>query len=175
MKLSEYKEKIAPSAKDIRLNLGAVLSEEGAPGLSPPQIAGIALTSAYTVEDSELVSAVQNEYAHILTDKEVQAAQIAASLMAMNNVYYRFVHFSEDPDLKKLPAKLRMTAMSNPGVEKGDFELYSLAASAINGCERCVQAHIRESKKSSSIEAIQSTGRIASVIRAAKLARSFSN
>ena len=59
----------------------------------------------------------------------------------MNNIYYRFVHLVGNPDYATLPAKLRMNVIGNPGVPKTDFELYSLAVSAINGCGACVAAH----------------------------------
>ena len=61
--------------------------------------------------------------------------------MAMNNIYYRFVHLVHAADYKTLPAKLRMTAMAKPGVDKVDFELWSLVVSAINGCGMCLEAH----------------------------------
>ena len=61
--------------------------------------------------------------------------------MAMNNVYYRFVHLVHAADYKTLPARLRMTAMAKPGVDKVDFELWSLVVSAINGCGMCLEAH----------------------------------
>ena len=38
-----------------------------------------------------------------------------------------------------MPARLRMNVMANPGVEKVDFELWSLAVSAINGCGMCIE------------------------------------
>ena len=60
--------------------------------------------------------------------------------MAMNNIYYRFVHLVHAADYKTLPAKLRMNVMAKPGVDKVDFELWSLAVSAINGCGMCLEA-----------------------------------
>jgi alkyl hydroperoxide reductase subunit D len=63
--------------------------------------------------------------------------------MAMNNVYYRFVHFmgGDASVYKTMPARLRMQAIGNPGVDHADFELWCLAASAITGCETCVRSH----------------------------------
>jgi len=46
MSLSEIKSEIPDYAKDLRLNLDSILSETGAPGLSPRQIGLIALASA---------------------------------------------------------------------------------------------------------------------------------
>jgi len=40
-----------------------------------------------------------------------------------------------------MPARLRMNVIANPGVDKADFELWSLAVSAINGCGACIDAH----------------------------------
>ena len=60
--------------------------------------------------------------------------------MGMNNVYYRFTHLVGG-DYPKMPAKLRMNVMARPGVEKVDFELWSLAVSAINGCGMCMESH----------------------------------
>ena len=39
------------------------------------------------------------------------------------------------------PARLRMQRIAKPAGAKVDFELMSLAVSAINGCEVCVAAH----------------------------------
>ena len=65
----------------------------------------------------------------------------------MNNVYYRFVHLVGNDEYAKLPARLRMNVIGSPGVDKTDFELYSLAVSAINGCGACVAAHERAVRK----------------------------
>jgi alkyl hydroperoxide reductase subunit D len=65
----------------------------------------------------------------------------AAALMAMNNVYYRFRHFIGKETYSQKPARLRMNRLAKPATSKADLELFSLAASAINGCEICVQAH----------------------------------
>jgi alkyl hydroperoxide reductase subunit D len=70
----------------------------------------------------------------------VEDAFAAASLMAMNNVYYRFRHFApKDYALK--PARLRMQRLARPATNKADFELVSLAVSAVHGCETCVRSH----------------------------------
>jgi alkyl hydroperoxide reductase subunit D len=87
--------------------------------------------------------------------------------MAMNNIYYRFTHLAADPDYATMPARLRMNVIANPGVDKADFELWSLAVSAINGCGKCIDAHDQVLRKAGlSREAIQQAVRIASVIHA---------
>ncbi len=71
--------------------------------------------------------------------------------MGMNNVYYRFLHLVEDDEYAKLPARLRMNVIGSPGIDKADFELISLAVSAVNGCGKCVdcaRAHAARSTRS---------------------------
>src|SRR5690606_1882598 len=100
-----------------------------------------------------------------LDDAQVKAARAAASIMGMNNVYYRFTHLVGNDEYSKLPAKLRMNVIGNPGVDKTDFELYSLAVSAINGCGACVASHERVVRNAGlGAEAVQSAVRIAAVM-----------
>ena len=85
--------------------------------------------------------------------------------MAMNNIYYRFTHLASDPDYATMPARLRMNVIANPGVEKLDFELWSLAVSAVNGCGRCIEAHEDVLLKAGvPKEAIQDAIRIAAIV-----------
>ena len=46
-----------------------------------------------------------------------------------------------EAELPEKPARLRMNRLAQPATNKADFELFCLAVSAINGCETCVQAH----------------------------------
>jgi alkyl hydroperoxide reductase subunit D len=66
-----------------------------------------------------------------------------------------------------MPAKLRMTAMAKPGIAHAEFELLSLAVSAINGCGMCMDSHEQAVRKGG-IEpaAIQAAVRIAAVVHA---------
>jgi alkyl hydroperoxide reductase subunit D len=61
--------------------------------------------------------------------------------MAMNNVYYRFRHLVGKQAYQQRPARLRMNRMIKPAGSQLDFELYSLAVSAINGCGTCMESH----------------------------------
>jgi alkyl hydroperoxide reductase subunit D len=89
----------------------------------------------------------------------------------MNNIYYRFVHLVENDEYGTLRAALRMNAMSNPGGDKIDFELASLAVSAINGCGMCMASHEKTLRKHDvSAQAVQSSVRIAAVIHAVAVA-----
>jgi alkyl hydroperoxide reductase subunit D len=77
------------------------------------------------------------------------------------------VHLASAPDYKTLPARLRMNVIGKPGVEKVDFELWSLAVSAVNGCGMCIDSHERELRKAGlGAEQIQTAVRIASVVHA---------
>ncbi len=88
--------------------------------------------------------------------------------MGMNNVYYRALHLMKaGEEYRSLPARLRMNLIGNPGVDKCDFELWSLAVSAINGCGLCMDAHEAELKKHCLTNVqIQMALRIAAVINA---------
>lgn len=154
-------------AKDIKLNLSAVLTEEGAPDLTQNQIMGIALSCAYATKDNNLIEAIKNSAQETLSEQEIFASKAAATIMAMNNIYYRAVHLATDKEFIKLPANLRMNIMGKSGVDKIDFELYTLAVSVINGCGMCIDAHVNQLTKAGlSKLTIQSSIRIAAVINA---------
>ena len=167
MSLSEIKSAIPEYAKDLRLNLDSVLAESGAPGLSSKQIGLVALASAIAARYEPLVTALASDAAMHASAQELNGARTAAAIMAMNNVYYRFTHLVGEPEYQTLRAGLRMNAMANPGCDKVDFELCSLAVSAINGCGMCVDSHERTLRKHGlSAQAVQSAVRIAAVVNA---------
>ena len=67
-----------------------------------------------------------------------------------------------------MPANLRMNIIGNPGIDKVDFELMSLAVSAINGCGMCMEAHVAEVTKGGvNRTGVQSAIRIGAVVNAA--------
>jgi len=168
MRTEELRESIKDYGRDIRLNLSSVLTEEGAPGLTVPQIWGTALATAYYTKNQPLIDAVTADASSHLSSEALEAARSAATIMAMNNVYYRFLHLAEDKEFSKMPAKLRMNVIGKPGIEKRDFELMCLAVSALAGCGSCINSHIHEVKKAGlSNEAVQSSVRIGAVINAA--------
>lgn len=106
-----------------------------------------------------------------MTPAAVEAAKSAASVMAMNNVYYRFVHLVSNPEYKKMPARLRMNWLGNPRVDRADFELWALAVSAINGCGTCMDAHenaLRQSGVGS--DTIQTAVRFAAIVQSVAVA-----
>ncbi len=87
--------------------------------------------------------------------------------MAMNNVYYRFVHLASNPEYAQIPAKLRMNVIGSPGIDKADFELFCLAVSAMNGCGMCIDSH-EKVLKSHGVKAdvIQAAARVGAVMKA---------
>jgi alkyl hydroperoxide reductase subunit D len=88
-------------------------------------------------------------------------------MMAMNNIYYRFAHLVGNEEFATMRAGLRMNVMANPGGSKIDFELASLAVSAINGCGKCMESHERTlDRHGVPAQAIQSAVRIAAVVHA---------
>ncbi|MDQ2971729.1 MAG: alkyl hydroperoxide reductase, partial [Pseudomonadota bacterium] len=115
MTLIELKAQLPDYAKDLRLNLDSVLSENGAPGLSQKQIALIALASAIASRHAPLTETVAQFAAQHAGEEELNGARAAAAIMAMNNVYYRFVHLVENEEYADLRAGLRMNVMANPG------------------------------------------------------------
>ena len=169
-----FRENLKDYAKDIRLNLSTVLTPEGAPGLTPKQIAVIALACAYSARAKGLTAAILADSAALIGDADVEAAKGAAVIMGMNNVFYRTQHHAENEELKKLPPRLRMNIIGKPGIEKVDFELACLAVSAIGGCDRCVNSHVNEVLKAGlPIDAAHSAIRIAATIQATALAESI--
>lgn len=131
-------------AKDIKLNLSSVLKTDPESSLKENQIYGIALSCAYTTKNSDLVGYILEKAEDNISEEEINAAKAASSIMAMNNIYYRFIHLVSDKEYLKMPAKLRMNIIGNPGIDKVDFELYSLAVSAINGCGLCIDSHVKQ-------------------------------
>lgn len=167
MTCDEIKATLPDYSKDLRLNLDSVLGESGAPGLSAKQIAIIALASAIASRHAPLTRAMVAHAAGTLSDAETDGARTAAAIMAMNNIYYRFTHMVGNEEYATMRAGLRMNAMANPGCDKIDFELASLAVSAINGCGMCMQLHEKTLQKHNvSAQAIQSCVRIAAVLHA---------
>ena len=167
MSIEQLKTKLPDYAKDIRLNITQVFSEEGAPDLSQKQIFQIALGVAYSLKNCFIIESILAEAGQTLSDADNDAAKSAATIMAMNNIYYRFVHLTSDKSFSTIPAKLRMNIIANPGIDKIDFELICLAVSAINGCGMCIDAHTNILIKSGiSKISIQSAIRLASVLNA---------
>jgi alkyl hydroperoxide reductase subunit D len=167
MSIENLKNQIGDFAKDTRINLSNVISEKAA-GLEARQVYGTALASAYATKNKIVVAEILDEVKDKLGEADINAAKAAASIMAMNNIFYRFNHLVSDKEYSTMPAGLRMQVIGNPGVEKVDFELYALAVSAINGCGACIDSHEQTLVKHGlSKQGVQSGIKIAAVIFAA--------
>jgi alkyl hydroperoxide reductase subunit D len=165
MSIDALRDKIPDYAKDIRLNLGTLASETS---LDDQKKWGAFLASALGSRNAEVIRAVSDEVADKLSDEAKTAAKAAAAIMGMNNVYYRATHLMSAKDYATLPAKLRMNVIGNPGVDKVDFELWSLAVSAVNGCGMCLDSHEKVVRKAGlTTEQVQTALRIAATVNAA--------
>ena len=168
MSLETVLDSIPQYAKDIRVNLGNVLKQTE---LTPQQLWGTAVACAIATRTPAVIRAMEAEAARVLPEQTVDAARTAAALMAMNNVYYRFLHLTSNEKYSSIPARLRMQGLRSHGVEQTDFELWCTAVSAINNCPACVASHekvVRE--KGLTEEQVAAAIRIAAVIQAAATA-----
>ncbi|MFI6496334.1 carboxymuconolactone decarboxylase family protein [Nonomuraea typhae] len=164
MSIAALKEALPAYAKDTKLNLGSVTTTSS---LTDQQLWGAVLACAIATKSGRVIAEVSGEAAGHLPEEAFTAAKAAASIMAMNNVYYRATHLIGDDTYATMPAKLRMSVIGNPGVDKVDFELWCLAVSAINGCGRCLESHEQVLRGSGMPrEQIQEALRVAAVLAA---------
>jgi alkyl hydroperoxide reductase subunit D len=164
MSLKQLADTLPDYAKDLRLNLGSLLNDQL---LGDQRKYGLLLACAHGTGYRPVVEAAEAEVAGKLSGEAASAARAAAAVMAMNNVYYRFVHLASNPVYGTLRAGLRMNAIGNPGIDKADFELFSLAVSAMNGCGMCIDSHEKVlGEHGVKPEMIQAAARVAAVVKA---------
>ena len=165
MSLKDFADALPDYARDVRLNVEALLRDET---LNDQRKYGLLVACAHGSGYRPIVEAAEAEAAGKLSPEAADAARGAAAVMAMTNVYFRFVHLASNKDYGQMPAKLRMNLIGSPGIEKVDFELFSLAVSAMNGCGLCIDSHekvLREHKIAPEI--IQAAARIGAIVKAA--------
>ena len=160
--VDQIKETIPDYAKDTRLNIDAVVKRSTLP---QEEAEAVALAAAFATGNTRLWTWMQSQ---IADQKECEAAITAASLMAMNNVWYPYVEMVDDSNLSGLPAQLRMNAIAtHGGTTRARFEAYSLSASIVGKCHFCVKSHYDNLKKEGyTVEQLRDIGRIAAVITA---------
>ena len=78
MNLDQLRDSLPEYARDIRLNLGSVLTPQGAPGLGASQIAAVALAAAIAARNNRLAAAIEEWAA-----KQVDEATLNASRATM--------------------------------------------------------------------------------------------
>jgi alkyl hydroperoxide reductase subunit D len=168
MSIAALKAALPDFAKDVKLNLSAIESDDT---LATSTKWGLLLACAASLRNSKLLSEIAAEAETHLSPVERDAARSAATIMAMNNVYYRFVHLASNKDYAAMPAKLRRATVGSPGVPKKDFELWSLAVSALNGCGLCIDAH-EEALRETGLDTatIQTAVRYAAILQSAAIA-----
>jgi lipoyl-dependent peroxiredoxin subunit D len=165
MSLEALFENIPSYARDIKLNLQSVLKQNE---LNAQQLWGTAVACAVTCRNPEVIRAITSEAGKHLAPEALNAAKTAAAIMAMNNVYYRFLHLTPNEKYASTPARLRMQGIRTHGIDQTDFELFCTAVSAINNCPACVASHenvVRQ--KGLTEEQVAAAIRIAAVINAA--------
>ena len=160
--VGQLNENLPEYAKDIRLNLDAVINRSS---LSSEDATYIALAAAFATGNGKLLAFIT---ANATDEVEKNAALTAGAIMAQNNVWYPYLEMADDANLKGLPAQLRMNAIaSHGGTTKGKFEAYSLASSIVGKCHFCVKAHYETLKEEGyTIEQLRDIGRIAATINA---------
>ncbi|RZU73884.1 alkyl hydroperoxide reductase subunit D [Micromonospora kangleipakensis] len=168
MGLDAVKAALPEYAKDIKLNLGSTISTST---LTSLQAWGTALACAVAARNPMVLREIAAEAATQLKPEAIEAAKGAATIMAMNNVYYRAKHLIGDEQYASMPARLRMQIIARPGVEKADFELWCLAVSAITGCGVCLESHEKTLRGTGfTREQVHEGLRIAAVVHAAAVA-----
>lgn len=165
MSIDALIESLPGYAKDLKLNYSTLVRQNTE--LTPQQLWGTLVASAIATRNDDLTAAVLEEGAKQLSAQAFEAAKAAATIMGMNNIYYRFLHLSSNEKYGTLPARLRMNVMRTHGVDHVDFELWALAVSAINGCGKCVDSHEKVVRdKGISEETVLAIVRVASVLHA---------
>lgn len=164
MSLDALKNRLPDYAKDLKLNLGSLATD---PALTDVQRAGCFIATAIASREASTIEAMLESFAGQLSSSELSAAKAAAAIMGMNNIYYRFVHLAHNQEYATMRAGLRMNILANSGASKVDFELWSLAVSAINGCGMCIDSHEKILREHGvTAEQIQAAVKIASVVHA---------
>ena len=167
MSVENLKDALPEYAKDLKLNLGSITRSTA---LNEEQLWGTLLAGAAATRNTQVLAEIGAEAANYLSAEAYQAALGAASIMGMNNVFYRGRGFLEG-QYDDLRPGLRMNIIANPGVDKANFELWSFAVSSINGCSHCMVAHehtLREAGigRESVLEALKAAAIISGVAQA---------
>ena len=164
MSLQALRDALPSYAGDQKRNLIALVEEEV---LSEQQKWGCLLACACATEAPLLIRAVEADAATLLSPAARTAAKSAATIMAMNTVYYAAVNQLNNHDYRSQPTGLAMTALSQNDVDKIDFELWAFAVSAVRKCAVCLNVHEAElHKRNVTLERVQAALRIAAVMSA---------
>lgn len=165
MGLDNLRSAIPGYARDLQLNLGAVITTSS---LDPVMAWGAAAAAALVSKNPRVIREILDEAKAHLDETHLNGVKSAAAIMGMNNVWYKFTDLVQDEEIKRQPAKLRMNVMMNHGgVSQALFEAWSLAASVVNACGVCINAHAAQLRKQEvGAHQVVDIGRIAAVVKA---------
>ncbi|WP_028478651.1 carboxymuconolactone decarboxylase family protein [Nocardia sp. CNY236] len=175
MSIENLKNSLPGYAKDLKLNLSSIVRSTV---LNEQQLWGTLLATAAATRSTTTLREIAEEADDVLSAQAYDAALGSASIMGMNNVFYRGKAFlgGRYDDLR---AGLRMQIIGSPGVDKADFELWSFAVSSINGCAHCLEAHehtVRAAGLSREVifESLRAAAIVAGVGQAVQMAEALS-
>ncbi len=164
MSLQRLLDSLPSYAKDMKLNLSSLVNQ---PELTPVQTWGTLVASAIACRNAEVTEAIFTEAEKHISFEQINGAKAAATVMGMNNVFYRFLHLTPNEKYATIPARLRMNIMRSHGADHLDFELWCTAVSAINNCGTCVSSHEKVLRdKGVGEEVILASVRLAAVLHA---------
>lgn len=153
--------------KDLRINLANAFNYAN---LNKKESYLLALAVAVNEKNEQLISSfIKLAETEMATTEEINEVYACVSLMNVNNVFYRFRHFTSKEYYQTTPAGIKMSIMMSPVLGKEFFELISLVISAVNGCEMCVNAHEASVLQHGATEA-----RVYDAIRLSAIVKGFS-
>lgn len=148
--------------KDTKLNLSSLLMNNSGTietKLVAATIYGVLFAKNHPMSDKFLEAASDH-----FDEDLIEGVRGAATLMNMNNVYYRGKHILGN-DYASIKAALRMQFYTSHKIDKKYFEFVSLAVSFVNNCEYCVKSHAHELRKQGmTVEQIHESLRIAAIV-----------
>jgi len=152
--------------RDLKINLGNALQYQTLSKKESYLLAvSVAINEKNKLAIESFTKLAMNEGS---TEAEIAETYACVSLLNANNVLYRFRHFTKKDVYQNSPAGIKMSIMMNPVFGKEFFELMSLAVSALNGCEMCVNAH-----EASLLKLGTSENRIFDAIKLTAIVRSY--
>lgn len=166
MTLEQFLESLPEFAVDMKLNTKTLLETTI---LTTKQAQLVFYGCAFGTKNKQLFDMFHNQFSSNLTEEEMNGAKIAATIMSMTNIYYRFTHLTKAEEYLKMPPNLRMNNMApaKHGMDQTDFEHVSFAVSVLNGCSGCIDSHERNLKKHGQTSAqVQESAKIAAVVHA---------
>lgn len=173
MPLTSLRDALPAYAADQRHNLITLVEEKL---LTEQQKWGCLLACACATGSAALIGAVEEDAVTRLSPAARNAAKSAATIMAMNTVYYAAINQLNNHDYRSQAPGLSMGALSQTDVDKIDFELWAFAVSAVHKCDVCLNVHEAElHKRNVPLERVQAALRIAAVMSALATAIAIEN